>query len=56
MEDIIKIDKSPEESGLLITRISETTKNEGFISMLLGTLVASILGNSLTEKRSNKSR
>ena len=62
MEDIIKIDKSPEESGLLITRISETIKNEakeqkgGFISMLLGTLVASILGNSLTEKRSNKSR
>ena len=43
MEDIIKIVKSPEESGLLVEGISETIKNEtkeqkeGFISMLLKT-------------------
>ena len=41
MEDIIKIVKSLEESGLLITGISETIKNEikelkgGFLSILL---------------------
>ena len=43
MEDIIKIVKSPEESGLLVKGISETIKNEtkeqkeGFLSMLLKT-------------------
>ena len=48
MEDIIKIVKSLEESGLLIKGISETIKNEakgqkgGFLSMLLGTLAASM--------------
>ena len=56
MEDIIKIVKSLEESGLLIKGISETIKNEakeqkyGFFSMLLGTLAASILRNALTGK------
>ena len=41
MEDIIKIVKSREESGLLVKGISETIKNEtkeqkeGFLSMLL---------------------
>ena len=41
MEDIIKIVKSLKESGLLITGISETIKNErkdlkgGFLSILL---------------------
>ena len=56
MSDIMKIVKSLEESGLLIKGVSETIKNEskeqkgGFLSMLLGTLVASILGNLLTCK------
>ena len=51
MNDIIKIIKSPKESGLLMRDVSETNKNEakeqkgGFLSMLLGTLGASLLGN-----------
>ena len=57
MEYIMKIVKSPKELGLLIKRISETIKNEakeqkdGFLSMLFGTLAASILGNALAGKR-----
>ena len=53
MEYIIKIVKSLEDSGLLLKRVSETVQNEvkeqkdGFLSMLLGTLVASLLGNIL---------
>ena len=49
MEHIRKIVKSLEESGLLIKGISETIKNEakeqkgGFLSVLLGTLAASML-------------
>ena len=49
----MKIVKSLEELGLLIKGISETIKNEAkeqkgrFLSMLLGTLAASILGNAL---------
>ena len=49
----MKIVKSLEESGLLIKVVSETIKNEakeqkdGFLSMLLGTLDASLLGNLL---------
>ena len=56
MEDIMKIVKSLEASGLLIKGVSETIKNEakeqkrGFIGMLLETLGASLLGNLLTEK------
>ena len=56
MEDVMKIVKSLEESGLLIKGISETIKNEAkeqkgrFLSMLLGTLVASVLGNALAGK------
>ena len=56
-EYIMKIVKSPKELGLLIKRISETIKNEakeqkgGFLSMLFGTLAASILGNALAGKR-----
>ena len=52
----MKIVKSLEESGLLIKGISETIKNEakeqkgGFLSILLGTLAASILGNPLAGK------
>ena len=54
--DIMKIVKSLEESGLLIKDVSEIIKNEakeqkgGFLGMLLGTLGASLLGNLLTGK------
>ena len=46
--DIMKIVKSLEESGLLIKIVSKTIKNEakeekrGFLGMLLGTLGASL--------------
>ena len=56
MEDIMKIVKSFEGSGLLIKKINETIKNEAkeqkgrFFSILLGTLAASILGNTLAGK------
>ena len=54
MNDIIKIVKSLENSGVLLKGVSETIKHEakeqrgGFLSMLLGTLGASLLGNLLT--------
>ena len=54
MNDIMKIVKSLEESGLLIKGVSETIKNEAkeqkgeFLSTLLGTLGANLLGNLLT--------
>ena len=57
MKDILKIVKSLENSGLLLEGVSETIKNEakeqkgGFLSMLLGTLGASLLGNMLAGKR-----
>ena len=60
MKDIIKIVKSLEDSGLLLKGVSETIQNEakeqkgGFLSMLLGTLGASLLGNLLTGKGINK--
>ena len=53
IEDIIKIVKSLENSGLLLKGFIETVQNEvkeqkgGFLSMLLGTLGASLLGNLL---------
>ena len=56
IEDIIKIVKSPEDSGLLLKEVTETVQNEvkeqraEFLSMLLGTLGASLLGNLLTGK------
>ena len=56
MEDIFKIVKSLEDSGLLLEGVSETVKNEakeqkgGFLGMLLGTLRASLLGNTLAGK------
>ena len=55
IEDIIKIIKSLEDSGLLLERV-ETVQNEvkeqkeGFFSMLLATLGANLLGNPLTGK------
>ena len=54
MNDIIKIVKSLETSGVLLKGVSETIQHEakeqrgGFLSMLLGTLGASLLGNLLT--------
>ena len=51
MRVISKIVKSLEDSGLLLEGVSETIKNEateqkgGFLSMLLGTLAATLLGN-----------
>ena len=56
IHDIIKIVKSLKDSGLLVKGITETVQNEikeqkgGFLSMLLGTLGASLLGNLLTGK------
>ena len=53
MHDLLKI-KSLGDSGLLLDGIIETVKNEvkeqkgGFLSMLLGTLGVSSLGNMLT--------
>ena len=54
MEDITEIVKPLEDSGLLLKGVTEAVQNEvkeqkgGFISMLLGTLGASLLGNILT--------
>ena len=54
MNDIIKIVKSLEDSGVILKGVSETIQHEakeqrgGFLSMLLGTLGASLLGNLLT--------
>ena len=56
MEDLTKIVKSLEDSGLLLKGVTESVQNEvkeqkgGFLSMLLGTLGASLLGNLLTGK------
>ena len=50
---IIKIVKSLEDSGLLLKGVTQTVQNEekeqkrGFLSMLLGILGASLLGNLL---------
>ena len=57
MNDIMKIIKFLEESGLLIKGVCETIKNEakkqngGVLTILFGTLGASLLGNLLTGKR-----
>ena len=55
VNDIMKIVKFLEESGLLIKGVSETIQNEAreqkvrFLTMLLRTLGASLLGNLLTD-------
>ena len=60
MDNLIKITKSLEDSGLLLKRVTESVQNEakeqrgGFLSMLLGTLGAILLGNLLTGKGVNK--
>ena len=57
---MVKIVKSLEESGLLLKAVTETVQNEvkeqkgEFLSMLLGTLGASLLGTFLTGKGVNR--
>ena len=56
MNDIIKIVQALEDSNILLKGVTKTIKNETkeqkgrFLSMLLGTLGASLLGNLLTGK------
>ena len=60
MDDILKIVKSLENSGVLLKGVSETIQHEakeqkgGFLSMLLGTLGASLLGDILSKGLSGK--
>ena len=60
MDDILKIVKSIENSGVLLKVVSETIQHEakeqrgGFLSMLLGTLGASLLGDILSKGLSGK--
>ena len=70
MNDIMKIIEALENSGILLKGVSKTIENEtkeqrgGFLSLLLGTLGASLLGkrvnrrkrNSKSRRRSSKSR
>ena len=55
MDDILKIVTSLEDSGVLLKGVSETIQHEakeqrrGFLSMLLGTLGASLLGDVLSK-------
>ena len=56
MNDVMKIVQAPEDSNILLKGVTKTIKNEtkeqkaGFLSMLLGTLGASLLGNLLAGK------
>ena len=56
MNDIMKIVQALEDCNILLKGVTKTIKNEtkeqkgGLISMLLGTLGASLLGNLLTGK------
>ena len=60
MNDIIKIVQALEDSNVLLKSVTKTIKNEtkeqkeGFLSMLLGTLGAILLGDLLTKKLSGK--
>ena len=57
MKDIMKIIKALENSGILLKGVNKAIKNEtkkqrgGFLSMLLGTLGASLLGNLLSGRK-----
>ena len=57
MNDIIKIVQALEDSNILLKGVTKTIESEtkgqkgGFLSMLLGTLGAILLGNLLTGKR-----
>ena len=56
MNNILKIVQALEDSNILLKRVTKTIKNErkelkgGFLSILLGTLGASLLGSLLTGK------
>ena len=56
MNDMIKIAQALEDSNILLKGVTKTINNEtkeqkgGFLSMLLGTLGASLLGNLLAGK------
>ena len=56
INDVIKIVQALEDSNIFLKGITKTIKNEtkeqkrGFLSMLLGTLGASLLGHLLAEK------
>ena len=56
MNNIMKIVQAIKDSNILLKGVTKTIKNEtkeqkgGFLSMLLGTLGASLLGNLLTGK------
>ena len=56
MNDVMKIIQALEDSNILRKEITKTVKNGtkeqkgGFLSMLLGTLRASLLGNLVTGK------
>ena len=56
MNDIIKIVQTLEDSNILLKGVTKTIKSEtkeqkgGFLSMLLSTLGASLLGNLLSGK------
>ena len=60
MNDIMKIMQALENSGILLKGVTKTIKNEtkshsgGFLSMLLGTLGATLLGDLLTKNLSGK--
>ena len=60
MNDIMEIVQALEDSNILLKGVTKTMKNEtkeqkgGFLSMLLGTLGASLLGDLLTKKLSGK--
>ena len=60
MDDILKIVKSLENSGVLLKSVSKTIQHEakeqrgGFLGMLLGTLGASLLGDVLSKGLSGK--
>ena len=60
MNVIMKIVQALEDSNILLKRVTKTIKNEtkeqkgGFLSMLLGTLGASLLGDLITKNLSGK--
>ena len=57
MNDIMKIIEALDNSGILLKGVTKTVESEtkeqrgGFLSMLLGTLGASLLGNLLTGRK-----
>ena len=60
MNDIMKIVQALEDSNILLKGVTKKIKNEtqsqsgGFLSMLLGTLGASLLGDLLAKNLSGK--